>query len=99
MAEPRDDGTLVHLCSVMNDIEGQIIRDLLESGGIAALYRSGGLGGYGMISANLTGGAGEVLVYPADLSEARRFLELWQKPLLEEAGTEVQDAEPPEARS
>jgi hypothetical protein len=96
MAERQSEDTLVQLCGVLNDIEGHIIRDLLESGGISALYRSGGLGGYGMITANLSGGAGEVLVHPGDLAEARRFLELWQKPLLEEAGTEVQDADEPD---
>jgi hypothetical protein len=91
MAQPnqeQDPEALVRLCTVTTEIEGQILTDLLNSGGIEAMFHSAGLSGYGLINAAGFGGAGEVLVRARHLDEARNFVKMWQTPLLDEADDE-----------
>jgi hypothetical protein len=76
---------LVTVTNVQTEIEGRILCDLLQSGGIAAMYHSLQAPGYGALSVSFTGSAGEVLVHRRDLAEAQRFVELWRVPLLEES--------------
>lgn len=75
---------LTELTTVSSALEGQMLVDLLLSGGIAAMLRDGALSGYGGITANPGGGAATVLVHAADLPDAQDFLRLWRVPLLEE---------------
>jgi hypothetical protein len=81
----RDETHLVQLCTVMTEPEGQILCDLLNSGGIPAMLHSFQISGYGMFTASFGGGWGEVLVHAKNLAEARHTVELWQVPLLEES--------------
>jgi len=81
--QPGDE--LVVLQTVLTEVEGQILCDVLNSGGIDAMLHGAGLSGYGLITASAHGGAGEIMVHARDLEEARRFVKLWQAPLLEES--------------
>lgn len=78
------EGTLVELTTVGSAMEGQMLVDVLMSGGIAAMLRGGEISGYGLTMANPGGGAGTVLVKESDLPEAQEFLRKWRVPLLEE---------------
>ena len=85
---PDPGDKLVTVCTVMTEVEGQILRDLLESGGIEAMFHTNQLSGYGGINTSFGGSAGEVLVHAKDLDEARNFVKMWQTPLLEEYNAE-----------
>jgi hypothetical protein len=82
-AAPGDE--LVVLQIVLTEAEGQILCDLLNSGGINAILHGTQLSGYGMITSAIHGGAGEILVHAKDVEEARNFVRMWQTPLLEES--------------
>lgn len=76
---------LVELTTVGSTMEGQMLVELLMSGGIAAMLRDGSISGYGGISVNPSGGAGSLLVHRSHLADAQEFLRLYRVPLLEES--------------